>query len=211
MAEERGPFILDTNRTQKVITFASTDMICVKLNPRLSIVVLMIAVGLGGCVPRFSDPDISMIALRGQSGLLGQSFRIEFRRDGKARFECGFYNLNADNKHEKMRDPICDDLYREFAPSFKLDDDRLKGEFTGSISAEKFAELSKTLIDNGYFSMRNGWDFDGRTDSPPDLVEVEFDGTKKEIGDRDAKKDHRFSAIKSSIYALGETTKWERK
>jgi hypothetical protein len=135
----------------------------------------------------------------------------EFRRDGKARVECNFYRLNADKKPEESLDLICDDLYRDFAASFKLDNDRLTGEFTGSISGEKFAELSRTLNDNGYFSMWNGWEFDGRLDAPPDFVEVEFDGKKKEVGDSGAKENKPFSAIEGSIYNQAKATKWEKK
>lgn len=178
---------------------------------RISIFVMMMAAALGGCVPRPGDPDISMIALRGQTGLLGQSFRIKFRRDGKASIECNFYYLDEDSKPKYDVKLICDDLYREHPSSFGKNGSKLEGEFTGTIAAEKFAELSKTLSDNGYFSMKDGWEFDGRMDAPPDFVEVEFDGTKKEVGDSGAKKNEPFSAIKDSIYALGKTTKWEKK
>lgn len=184
-------------------------MVRMKLN--LSIFVLMTAVGLGACVPRFSDPDISMIALRGQTGLLGQSFRIEYRRDGKASIECNFYRLNEDNKPRSDFKLLCDELYRQFPESFRLNGNQLESQFNGAITSEKFTELSKTLSDNGYFSMKDGWEFDGRLDAPPDFVEVEFDGRKKEVGDSGAKENEPFSAIESSIYDLGKATNWEAK
>jgi hypothetical protein len=174
----------------------------------LSIIVLMTAIVIGGCVPRLSDPNVSMIALRGQTGLLGQSFRIEFRRDGMARIECYFYDLREGKPRSDFK-LLCDDLYRQFPASFRVNRNQLEGQFSGRITPEKFFELSKTLNDNGYFSMNDGWEFDGRLDAPPDFVEVEFDGTKKEVGDSGGKKNEAFSAIKGSLYELGKATNWE--
>ena len=152
-----------------------------------------------------------MIALRGQTGLLGQSFRIEFRRDGTASIECSFYNLNDEKKPRSDFKLLCDDLYRQFPESFRLNGNQLRSHLNGSVTAEKFVELSQTLKANGYFSMKDGWEFDGRMDAPPDFVEVEFDGTKKEVGDSGATKNEPFSAIKRSLYELGKATKWVTK
>lgn len=172
---------------------------------------LIMVSGIAACVPRFRDPNISLIALRGQTGLLGQTYRIEFRRDGKASIECFFYDLDEEKKPRSDFKLLCDDLYRQFPESFRLNGNQLRNQLNGTITGENFSELSQTLNSNGFFSMKDGWEFDGRTDAPPDFIEVEFDGTKKEVGDSAAKENEPFSAIKGSIYALGGATKWEKK
>jgi hypothetical protein len=174
----------------------------------LFIVVVATVLIIGACVPRLSNRNISMIAVRGQTGLLGQSFRIEFRRDGKAAIECSFYKLNSENKPASDMKMLCDDLYRQYPASFHIDRNNLVGKFSGTIASGEFAGLSKTLNDNAFFSMKDGWEFDGRLDAPPSFVEVEFDGQKKEVGDSGAKENKPFSEIKSSIYALGKDTAW---
>lgn len=173
------------------------------------ILILIAAACVSSCFTRLSDPEITMIALRGQTGLLGQSFRIEFRRDGAASIECNFYDLGREQKPKMDAKLICDDLYRQFPGSFRLEGGQLRAKFNGKVSPEDLAELSQSLKTNEFFSMKEGWEFDGRLDAPPSFIEVEVGGGKKEVGYSGSEPNEKFFAIKSAIFQQGSETRWQ--
>lgn len=154
-----------------------------------------------------APPKVSAIALRVQTGLLGQTYRIEIKSNGDASIECTFYDLNSDGKPGMDAKMICDKLFEQFPQSFRKTGRSLEGRFVGNVSEAAFADLVKLLNQRNYFSMTDGYEFDGRLDAPPSFVDVDYEGGKKSVGDK-AKNNEDLNSIKTAIKEHGQAVEW---
>ncbi len=150
---------------------------------------------------------INSIALRIQTGLLGQTYQITIKNNGQASLECKFYELNSDGKPRMNAKMLCDQLLEQMPKGFREVKGDLEGKFVGNVSEVVFSDLVKLLNEKNYFSMTDGYEFDGRLDAPPSFVDVEFDGGKKSVGDK-ARNNEELHSIKEAIKEQGQAIEW---
>lgn len=171
-----------------------------------------------GCSAVTSPPteEISEISLRKQTGLLGVTFTINFRRDLTASGECVFYNVDENNKPANIEyaDPFCKDLYIGNPTAFvetknQYDDIHLKGAFSGKISNEKFGKITGLINKNEFLAM-NEKNVESAKDAPPDFTKVIYvSGKTKEVSDNLDNGGEKLAEIKRAIYDVAKETKWE--
>lgn len=171
----------------------------------------MILIFFYGC-GLFAPPvsDISEIAFRGQTGMLGSAYTVSFRNDGTTNCECSFYRLEADNKPNlEFVNNICTELYKKDSKLFieekdTYSDKKLTGVFTGKINKEKFDDLARTLQKTSFFLIPDV-SFGGATlDKPPDFVKVVYEGKSKEVSDESID----LSEIKNALIETAKETSW---
>jgi hypothetical protein len=154
--------------------------------------------------------DISEIAYREQTGLLGSAYTISFRNDGTANCECSFYSLDENKKPNlEFVENICSGLYRKDSSIFIVEkgssgDFKLNGSFTGNITKEQFEKLAQNLQSNDFFSIVEKESGDVRTDAPPNFIKVVYAGKTKEVSDAN----NDLSSIETSIIETADKTTW---
>lgn len=176
--------------------------------------VIFIFAGCSAVVP--SSEEISEVSLRTQTGLLGVTYTIAFRRDLSANGECVFYNLDQNNKPAIIEyiDPFCKDLYVNDPTAFvetknQYKDIHLKGSFSGRISKEKFEKISELINKNEFLSMKEN-NVELANDAPPAFTKVIYvSGKTKEVSDNLDNGGEKLAEIKRAIYDAAKETKWE--
>jgi len=180
----------------------------IKTIKRLTILIIMFSAGCGLFAP--SATDISEIAFRGQTGLLGSAYTVSFLSDGTANCECSFYRLDENKKPNlEFIENICSDLYQKDSSTFhqvkdSSGDVKLKGIFTGKITKEQFEKLAQNLRSNGFFSIVEIESSDLKLDAPPNFIKAVYAGKTKEISD----ENNNLSSIETVIIGTAKETKW---
>jgi hypothetical protein len=171
-----------------------------------------------GCSAGIPSPteEISEISLTKQTGLLGVTYTITFRRDSTASGECTFYNLDQNNKPGNLEysEPFCKDLYFKYPAAFletknSYNDIHLKGSFSGNISKEKFEKITELVDKNGFSSMENEY-VELAIDAPPDHTKVIYvSGRTRQVSDNLDNGGEKLAEIKRTIFNAAKETKWE--
>lgn len=171
-----------------------------------TILIFMFFHGCGLFAPPVTD--VSEIAFRGQTGLLGSAYTVSFRNDGTASCECTFYRLDENKKPNlKFVENICSDLYRKDSSTFAEvkdsdSDVELKGIFTGKITKEQFEKLAQNLSNNGFFSIIEKGSSGVTLDAPPNFIKAVYAGKIKEMSDAD----NDLSSIRTAIIETAKET-----
>lgn len=160
--------------------------------------------------------EIAEVSFRKQTGLLGVTYTIAFRRDLTANGECVFYRLDENKKPTNVEyaDPFCKDLYARNPSAFvetknQYNDIHLKGSFSGKISKEKFEKISELVNKNEFLTMKEK-NVETANDAPPDFTKVIYgSGKTKEVFDNLDNGSEKLAEIKRAIYDAAKETKWE--
>lgn len=183
-------------------------------NSLILVLTLFIFAGCSAVNP--PTEEIAEVSLRKQTGLLGVTYTIAFRRDLTANGECTFYNLDQNNKPRNIEysEPFCKDLYVGNPTAFvetknQYNDIHLKGSFSGKISKEKFEKISDLVSKNEFLSMKEK-NVETANDAPPDFTKVSYvSGKTKEVSDNLDNGGEKLAEIKRAIYEAVKETKWE--
>lgn len=180
----------------------------------LFLATLFIFAGCSAVAPPIEE--IFEISLRKQTGLLGVTFTITFRRDATAGGECVFYNLDRNNKPRSIEyaESFCKDLYLKNPTAFvetknSYNDIHLKGSFSGNIFRDNFEQLAELINKNGFISMSDK-NVELAKDAPPDFTKVIYaSGAAKEVSDNLGNGGEKLAEIKRAIYDAAKEIKWE--
>lgn len=170
--------------------------------------------GCSAAVPTVGE--IAEVSLRKQTGLLGVTYTIAFRRDLTANGECTFYNLDQNNKPANIEydESFCKDLYVSNPAAFvetknQYNDIHLKGSFSGKISKEKFGKISELINKNGFLSL-NEKNVETANDAPPDFTKVIYvSGKTKEVSDNLDNGGEKLAEIKQELYKSAKEMNWK--
>jgi hypothetical protein len=171
-----------------------------------SVALLVLAVIVTACGAIGKSPAADAIGYTIQTGLGGLSYNVRFLRSGEAKLSCSFYDLRDGLPRTNARS-VCDKLWDQDRSRFRPEGNSLKADFSARFEPTEMAAMEKVLDDNGYYSMNEKYEFDGRLDAPPSYIDVETAGKKRSVPSNDAHQEAH-TAIIQTLGVAASTLDW---